>query len=103
MPNIVIINEGRFKKMQILKLDELALELEMALEYFATSGEDPIENETILEQITATRLILEGLRDLLDGEERSRQLSAVVNVVQNLHLCKIAETGTDLLGNAVSA
>lgn len=87
--------------MNFLNPDVLCKELDAALIYFDTCGGDPEENGIILEQITAAILMVESSKDLDDEEVKLKQLETVRSVVQNLHLFKIADTGTDLLNMAV--
>ncbi len=86
----------------MLEPDALLEELDAALKYFGATENDDPDNLVLLEQISTAVLMIEGVREINDVEIAGRQLQAVSSVVQNLHLFKIAETGTDLLGRAVA-
>lgn len=76
--------------------------LHAALEYFG-GGEESEDNGIIVEQISTGLLMLETAVEIEDGEAKRVQMETVRNIVQNLHLCKIAETGSDLFHHAVPA
>lgn len=86
----------------MLEPDALLEELDAALEYFGTTENDDPDSLVLLEQISTAVLMVEGVREIEDVEITSRQLQTVSSIVQNLHLFKIAETGSDLLGRTVS-
>lgn len=86
----------------ILELDALGEELNAAFKYFGESEKDDLNN-TLLGQITRAVSMVKESSKIQNNEVRNKQLKTVSIVIQNLHMFKIAETGTDLFGKTPGA
>ena len=73
-------------------------ELDAALIFFDALNFEEDVKSVVLDQITGAIIMVESSLAISSEEIRTKQLETVRDMVQNLQLFKIAETGSDFSG-----